>query len=92
MKLMKTKTITIDDLDAALILPGLKEGLTKVKQDISILLLTKKRDLTNEEREELPTNLQHLPQAELREQIDGWVSLRMHYESLIETFDYEMWI
>lgn len=89
---MKTKTITFDDLDAALILPGLKEGLAKVKSDISLLLITKKRDLTNEEREELPTNLQHMPQAELREQIDGWVSLRMHYESLIETFNYQMWI
>lgn len=89
---MKRKTITIDDLDAALILPGLKERLQQVNADIALLMLTKKRDLTDQEREELPTNLQHFPQEELREQIDPWISLRMHLESLIETFDHELWV
>lgn len=88
---MKNMHITFNELDAALIHGALKDKLTQVKDDLDILNLTKKRDLTETERYALPTNLQHLSQEELTEQIDPWISLKMHYEYLINTFNSDNW-
>lgn len=86
------KYMTVSDLDAALILPGLKEGLKKTIKDLEILMLTKKRELTEDERSELPSTLMSLSREELRDNIDAWVSLRLHYEWLLKDFDYTHWI
>lgn len=87
----KTKAVVVDDMDAALILAGLREGLRQAQDDLALLRLAETRDLTAAERAELPTALQGLPRAALSAEVDGWHSYAMHYAYLIEEFDPDRW-
>lgn len=65
---------------------ALAQRLKAVNAELAILRLTKERDLTSEERSQLPANLSRLRQEALQEQIDPWISLRDTIEYLIKEF------
>ncbi len=91
MPAIKTTMIEIDSHSTCLVLGSLKRDLKQAEADIKLLMLTRERDLTEDERGELPSTLQTLTREQLREQIDPWISMKMQYEGLIEQFDPDNW-
>lgn len=80
------KTIEICEHDACVVRHALVQRLKAVTAELAILRITKERDLTSEERWQLPANISRLRQESLREQIDPWISLRDTIEYLIKEF------
>lgn len=87
-KALSKKKIDICYQDAQVVLYSLAQRLKAVNAEISILKLTRDRDLTREERWQLPAHLQQLTQKELEEQIDAWITLQMAIEGLIKDFQF----
>jgi len=83
------KTIEICEHDACVVRHALAQQLKRVSAEIVILKLTKTRDLNQEERWQLPANLQQMSRSDLQEQIDPWISLEMTIQGLIDTFKIE---
>ena len=81
------KYLTVYREDAVLIHSALRERLRQVERDFEILSRSSGRDLTPEERDELPSTLQELSRELLREQIDPWWSLVLTYQDLCSQFD-----
>ena len=72
--------------DAPVVIHALCKRLKEVSQELAILRLTKDRDLTREERWQLPANLQQFSREELQEQIDPWISLEDTTFDLIQRY------
>lgn len=88
----KTKKIEIDSRDASVILYSLQIQLKRVKSELMAMrdiCENKKDGYMN--RECLPNSLKSASIPELEEQIDPWMCLFDHYESLIDEFDPNNW-
>lgn len=90
--MLKKKMMELCEYDTIPILYCLREGLTRARHDFDLLLISKERDLTSDERGELPSTLVELTREQLREQIDPWYSLVVHYEYLVHEFDPDNWL
>ena len=78
------KTLVFGIDDCFLLEHALSSRLKEVRAEVEILKKARERPLTKPEYWMLSSNLQKLNRDELLEQIDPWISLVMHYESLIE--------
>ncbi len=83
----QTKMIEVSHHNALLIHGCLRAKYTEAVRDLGLLLQTRTRDLTADERELLPSTLYELTRDQLREQIDAWVTLRDTLRGLCEDFD-----
>lgn len=87
---MRERDITVDSHDACVIKYSLECQCARVKDELAALKISKDRELSQFEREYLPPNIADYSRDELKEQIDPWISLLHHYESLIERFNFEI--
>lgn len=86
------QSFELDERDASLFSYALERRLKTVKSTLQLLLLTRERDLTQEERLQLsPTLLAELTREELQEQIDSWISLRDDLIYWIKKLDPRQW-
>lgn len=88
-KQVPMKTVQICEHDACVVRCALSKRLKDVTAELAILRITQDRDLSSEERWQLPANLQPMPREELQEQINPWISLRDTIEYLIKEFKVE---
>lgn len=79
--------IEIDDHDVPVVKCALAKRLKHVTAEFNILLHTRNRELSQEEKWQLPSNLQMLSREELQEQIDPWRTLQDTIVYLIGKFD-----
>ncbi len=84
---MLTFTFTCDDRDIALLSHAMHVQLERVETEMVLLRLARERPLTLEECNALPETLRDLPPEELRDQLDPWETLRMHYAYWVKKFN-----
>jgi hypothetical protein len=89
---MKEIILHLDNEDAHVVLYALCRRLREVEADLSILRISRERDLTIVEKAMLPPQLTEVLDNErlghkLREQIDPWISLRDHIAFLIQQIE-----
>jgi hypothetical protein len=84
----------LDKDDAHVVLYALSRRMREVEADLSILLISRARDLTLTEKAMLPPQLLEAGDDDderlghkLREQIDPWISLRDHLAFLIKQIE-----
>lgn len=84
---MKMKKVEIDEHDVSVITHALAKRLKDVTAEFNILLHTRNRELSQEEKWQLPANLQMLSRDELQEQINPWRTLQDTITYLIGKFN-----
>ena len=85
-KPIPTKTIEICEHDACVVRYALTQRLKATQAELVILKITRDRDLTQEERWQLPSTISQLSQDALRDQINPWLALACTIEHLIKEF------
>lgn len=80
-------TLTFDSQDLDLLVYANKERVEKVWQEYQLLSLAWERDLTPQEREELPVTLVEAKREQLIEQIDAWYSLWAQWKYLLHRLE-----
>lgn len=86
-----TRYLTIDEYDAHLIHWALKKRLEEAQGDLRLLQLTRERDLTDDERGELPSTLQTMTREQLLEQLHSWIGLCDHIDGVLQEFNPDLW-
>lgn len=87
----KKKTFTVDEHSACLIHYALLLSLARARTELSVIIISKDRDLDAAEKILLPHTLKNATREKLREQIDAWVSLVAQIEHWVNGFDHTKW-
>jgi hypothetical protein len=77
----------IEDYYVPCVQHALAQRLKVTRAELSILEISLERTLTQTERWQLPSNLQHFTEEELQEQVESWRSLVDNLEWLIDVFE-----
>lgn len=79
--------IPVDAHDACVIHGALIDGLAEAQLHLSVIKISKDRELTPVEQRMLPWTMSDASREEVQEQIDPWCSLVSTYQHLIDIYD-----